>query len=107
MDRGMTETSEKMSDEMQQLKDGFSQLRADVVDLFSHAFGWGKSGASVARDSASEAMDSLKSKYADLKARGSDQLEDFEHKIEENPLASALIAFGVGFLVAKLFGRRH
>src|SRR5262245_28077394 len=106
-DRGMTDASSTMSSEMQQLKDGFSQLRADVADLLSHAFGWSRSGAARARDSANDAMESLKSKFTDFKARGSDQLESFEQKIEENPLASALIAFGVGFLVAKMFGRRH
>jgi ElaB/YqjD/DUF883 family membrane-anchored ribosome-binding protein len=105
-DRGMTGTS-NMNDEYEQLKSGLSQLRADVVELFNHAFGLGRGGAEYARDSASDAMQNLKDKFADYRNRGADQVAEFSKKIEENPMTSAMIAFGVGFLVAKMMHRRH
>jgi ElaB/YqjD/DUF883 family membrane-anchored ribosome-binding protein len=96
-----------MAAEVDQLKDSFGQLRADVVNLFSHVFGLGRSGAEAARDSASDAMENLKSKLNDIKDRGSDQVASVGKKVEENPMASAMIAFGVGFLLAKMLHRRR
>jgi ElaB/YqjD/DUF883 family membrane-anchored ribosome-binding protein len=104
-DRG-TDTA-PVSDEVDELKKSFTQLRADVVDLFGHVFGLGKSGAEAARGSASDAMENLKSKLNDLKDRGSDQVASVCKKVEENPMASAMIAFGVGFLLAKMMHRRR
>ena len=59
------------------------------------------------RDSASDAMENLKSKLNDLKDRGADQVAGVGKKIEENPMAAAMIAFGAGFILAKLMRRRH
>ena len=111
MNRGMVEGSQ-MTDEIEQLKSGFSQLRGDVVNLFTHAFGLGRTGAAAARESAADAMESLKSRLSDWKERGTDSFntyeKEFEKKVSENPISSALIAFGVGFMVAKMFHhRRH
>ena len=41
-----------------------------------------------------------------LKAKGNDQFEQLGQTIGEKPMTSALVAFGVGFLVAKLLTRR-
>jgi ElaB/YqjD/DUF883 family membrane-anchored ribosome-binding protein len=96
MGRGMTESGAS------------SHMTDDVVDLFTHAFGFGRSSAFMARDSANDAMENLKHKLADLKSRSSDSLGELERKVEQNPISSALIAFGVGFVVAKMFHhRRH
>jgi ElaB/YqjD/DUF883 family membrane-anchored ribosome-binding protein len=92
--------------EVESLKHGFTQLRADVVDLFGHAFGAGKSGAAAIGDSATDAMEGLKDKVADLKKRGVNSVESIGDKIGEHPISSALIAFGVGFVLAKLLHRR-
>lgn len=82
------------------LKHDFTQLRADVVSLFSHAFDVGKSGVGAIETGAADAMENLKDRMASLRRRG-------ERKIEEHPFSSAMIAFGIGFLVAKLLHRRH
>src|SRR4051812_15598799 len=104
MNRGMTESDSgtHMRDEMESLKEGFNKLRTDVADLFTHAFGFGRSGAGVARDYGADAMETVKGRFNDYKARGAEQMQAFEHKVEENPLTSAMIAFGVGFIVAKM-----
>jgi ElaB/YqjD/DUF883 family membrane-anchored ribosome-binding protein len=88
------------------LKKSLSQLRGDVTNLLSDAVDAGKVGAGVARNKAGEAVDGLKHRIGDLKDRGAKKAEDIEETIAEHPLAAALIAFGAGFLLAKMFSRR-
>ncbi|MGA3066634.1 MAG: hypothetical protein ABSF29_07280 [Tepidisphaeraceae bacterium] len=52
-------------------------------------------------------MESLKDRVAQLRERGADSIATAEKKIKENPLSSTMIAFGVGFIVAKFLHRRH
>jgi ElaB/YqjD/DUF883 family membrane-anchored ribosome-binding protein len=112
MKRGMTETAganggttANMNEEFEQLKSSFNQLRGDVVNLFSHAFGVGRSGGEAARDYGMDAMEQLKNRVYDLRDRGAVQMHHVEKKVEENPISSLMIAFGVGFILAKFF--RH
>src|SRR5690349_13316785 len=109
MNRGMTESSgsSHAMDEMEQLKESFTKLRADVAELFSHAFGFGRGGAEMARDYGNDAMESVKQHFNDLRARGEDSMHSIEQKVQEKPLQSAMIAFGVGFLLAKMMGHKH
>jgi ElaB/YqjD/DUF883 family membrane-anchored ribosome-binding protein len=109
VNRGMTETGSNISvhEELIRLRDGFNQLRADVAELVTHAFDVGRSGANVARDYSNDAMEEVKQRVNDLRTRGADRLHTIEHRVEENPLASALIALGVGFVVAKIMHRRR
>jgi len=100
------EASPNMHGELESLKSSFGQLRGDVMDLLSHAFGVGREGAGAAKEGASEAMEALKDRMKDLKARGSDGVSAVEKKIEENPIPAALIAFGVGYVLAKFLTRR-
>jgi ElaB/YqjD/DUF883 family membrane-anchored ribosome-binding protein len=99
-------SSAGLSSELETVKEGFAQLRQDVVDLFSQAFGLGRSSAYAAKQGATDAVESLKERLADLKDRGAERLEVVEKKIEDNPLPAALIAFGVGFVLAKILTRR-
>lgn len=96
----------EVAGEVDALKSSIGQLRSDVVELFNHAFGIGRGGAHAAKDVANDAMDELKSKIADLNDRGKDQIAAMGTKIEQNPVPAALIAFGIGFVAAKLFSRR-
>jgi len=100
------EASGNMSGEVESLKSSFGQLRHDVMDLLGHAFGIGREGAGAAKEGAAEAVDALKSRLTDLKTRGADGVSAVERKIEENPLPAALIAFGVGYVIAKIMTRR-
>ena len=99
-------SSARVSQELDNLKSSFGQLRQDVSNLLSEAFGLGRTGAGIARDGANTAVESLKSRMSDLKDRGAEQVASVEHRIEENPLTSALIAFGIGFVLAKILTRR-
>jgi len=102
----VSDSAEGTSAELDGIKTSFTQLRQDVVELFSHAFGLGRGAAEGAKESASDAVENLKSRLADLRERGADQVSAVGKKIEENPMPAALIAFGVGFVVAKLLSRR-
>jgi ElaB/YqjD/DUF883 family membrane-anchored ribosome-binding protein len=97
---------DRVAAEIDGIKDSFAQLKHDMVELFSRAFGLGRAGADVAKDQAADAVENLKHRLADLKEAGSDRLANVSKKIEQNPVQAALIAFGVGFLLAKLMGGR-
>ena len=71
--------------------------------------GAGKASVSAAREQAGtgvhSAMDEVKGRMHDLGDRGQQQLEQVGELVSERPLTSALIAFGVGFVVAKILSR--
>jgi ElaB/YqjD/DUF883 family membrane-anchored ribosome-binding protein len=79
---------DRFSSDLESLHSSFSQLREDVTQLVNNALGTAKSGADA------------------LKGRGSQSMEHVGDKISEQPLLSAAIVFGVGFIVAKLLSRR-
>jgi ElaB/YqjD/DUF883 family membrane-anchored ribosome-binding protein len=96
--------------DVENLKKSLTQLRGDVTTLLGDAVEIGKSSAGVAagvaKDKAGAAVDGIKHRIHDLKERGSKSAESFEDTIAEHPLAAAMIAFGAGFILAKLFSRR-
>jgi ElaB/YqjD/DUF883 family membrane-anchored ribosome-binding protein len=107
-DRGMTETNvtNPVQNEIDSLKDAFNKLRTDVSELFTHAFGAGRHGASMARDYGMDTVEGVKQRFSDLRDRGAEQMHAFEHRVEEQPLKSAMIAFGAGFVMALLMRHR-
>jgi len=98
-DRAPGSGPDPVSAELENLKRDFTQLRADVVNLFTHAFGVGKTGADALEHRAADAMEHLKQRMTELRERS-------QSKIEEHPVTSALIAFGAGVVAASLFRRR-
>ncbi len=107
---GIGDPSNGAADEVEKLKKDFTKLRSDVVTLFGDAFGVGKEGLGAVGQSATDAMEHLKENLKDrvthMKQRGKDSVSAASKKIEDNPVSSALIAFGVGFIVAKMLSRR-
>lgn len=81
-------THENFSADLESLHNSFSQLRDDVTHLMSNAVGTAKSGADA------------------LKDRGAESVEQLGDKIGEQPILSAAIVFGLGFIVAKLLSRK-
>jgi len=100
------EAAQKFSGDLDNLKQSFGQLRTDVMKIVRDAMGVGRDGADSLKDQAGSAVHDVKDRLNRLKDQGANQLNAVEHKIEENPIPSALIAFGVGFIVAKLLTRR-
>ena len=97
---------DKMSREIDAIKQGLGELRNDVTELLNHAVGVGKGGAEVAKERASDAMDRLKEKFSEMKDRGADSVNTVQRRIQQSPFRSVLIAFGAGYIFAKLSSRR-
>lgn len=104
------DAKERLASDLSGLKSNFNQLKSDVSTIVSNAIGAGRSqaqgGADAAREQANAAVDRARAGYEDLKAKGNDQFEQLTDIIAEKPVTSALVAFGVGFIVAKFLTRR-
>jgi len=103
---GSETAQSEVTDEMRNIHESFAQLRKDVMDLLSHAFGLGRTGADAAKEGAAEAVESLKERLSELKERGAEGVSVVEQRIEENPIRAVLMAFGIGFILAKVFSRK-
>jgi ElaB/YqjD/DUF883 family membrane-anchored ribosome-binding protein len=101
---------ERLTADIESLKQSFGQLRSDLTHLINNAMGVGKSGAAAARDRAANAVgglkDGIKDRLVDLKDKGVNTAEAAEQKLSDHPLATVLIAFGAGFIIAKILTRR-
>jgi ElaB/YqjD/DUF883 family membrane-anchored ribosome-binding protein len=100
------EAGDRLSRDLDGLKNSFAQMREDVTKLLEHALDTGKHGAGVVKDRASSAVSDVKDCLGEFKDRGVDSIEQIGQKIGENPLASTAIAFGIGFILAKLLSKR-
>ena len=93
------EMESRFSADLANLQNSFEQLRDDVAKLLSSAAHTAKSGVGSIKDHAAGAV-------SDLKERSSDSLDRVGKQISRNPLLSAGMAFGIGYILAKLFSRR-
>ncbi len=95
-------TARNVEGEFDTLKDDLGKLRADVSNLSSAL-------KDVTSDTVREQVEIIRARIdsiaADAKMQGRASLDDLTGRIEERPLASVLIAFGVGVLIGKLFDR--
>lgn len=105
-----SDAKERLTSDLNDLKSNFAQLKSDVGQIVGNALGAGKSqargGVDAARGQANAAVDRAREEYEHLKTKGNDQFEQLTEVISERPLTSALVAFGVGFIVAKVLIRR-
>ncbi len=95
-------TARNVEGEFDTLKDDLGKLRADVSNLSSAL-------KDVTSDTVREQVEIIRARIdsiaVDAKLQGRASLDDLTGRIEERPLASVLIAFGVGVLIGKLFDR--
>jgi ElaB/YqjD/DUF883 family membrane-anchored ribosome-binding protein len=83
-----------------------AMLKRDVAALMSQL----KSGAvRGAKEAAEDTLDQLSERasrlYDKVAAQGERSAEAISRQVEEQPIASLLIAFGVGFIVSRLLSR--
>jgi ElaB/YqjD/DUF883 family membrane-anchored ribosome-binding protein len=83
-----------------------AMLKRDVAALMSQL----KSGAvRGAKEAAENTLDELSDRasrlYDKLATEGERSAEAISRRVEEQPIASLLIAFGVGFIVSRLLSR--
>jgi ElaB/YqjD/DUF883 family membrane-anchored ribosome-binding protein len=101
-----TDGKDALNSDFETLKRSFNQLRTDLTSLVGSALGAGKTSAHVVKDKAEAAVDGVKHQLHNLKDKGAESAEAIEQKISDHPLTSIVIAFGVGFMVARFLSRK-
>jgi ElaB/YqjD/DUF883 family membrane-anchored ribosome-binding protein len=95
-------TSHNVESEFDTFKDDLAKLRADVANLSAAL-------RDVTSDTVHEQVDAIRGRINRLtdsaKIEGQQRLDELTEQIEERPLTSVLIAFGVGLLIGRLFDR--
>jgi ElaB/YqjD/DUF883 family membrane-anchored ribosome-binding protein len=95
-------TSHDIDGDLGAVKDDLAKLRADIVQLSTAL-------KEITSQTVHERLSTLQGEFGrmtdDAKARGRKQMDELAGQIEEQPLTSVLIAFGVGLLVGRLFDR--
>ncbi|MFN2381290.1 MAG: YqjD family protein [Guyparkeria sp.] len=102
--------------ELDAVKADLAQLRGDMGDLVKAVKEQNEArvrdGAGQARDEAKavfeEGLDTLNRGYQQAREHGEKRVDEAEQMVGRHPLTSVVAAFGVGFVIAKLFdgGRR-
>jgi ElaB/YqjD/DUF883 family membrane-anchored ribosome-binding protein len=110
--RKETGTAEEARIDLGQLKADFERLSENLSALRQHLVGFGLEGArGMVQGAGLAQLDALRRELDelsdDLRQQGRDALSQVERSVRERPLASLLMAFGVGMVLARLFGRRR
>jgi len=93
---------EDLGQDLDALREDVTKLRADLSQLAKALLEIGKSETDSAKD---KVVDELMAGLRSARVRGNDTVESVEHRIQEKPLMSLLVAFFVGLLLGKLFDR--
>lgn len=95
-------TSHDVEGEFGAVKDDLAKLRADIANLSAAL-------KELTSDTVHDQIDSLRGRIDrmthDAKDQGRQALDDLADRIEQRPVSSVLIAFGVGVLLGRLFDR--
>jgi ElaB/YqjD/DUF883 family membrane-anchored ribosome-binding protein len=95
-------TARNIDGEFDNVKDDLTKLRNDIANL-SNAL------KDVTSDTVNEQIALIRHRIdgitGDAKQHGRATLDDLTVRIEERPLASVLIAFGVGLLIGRILDR--
>ncbi|MHB1230142.1 MAG: DUF883 family protein [Halothiobacillus sp.] len=101
------------NEELAAVKDDLNQLKKDLAELLSVVKESGKAKASNleqdALNAVHSAIDTLNQRFTEAKVGVTNQthatLDQAEQLVDRHPVATLLTAFGVGFLLAKLFSK--
>lgn len=93
---------EDIGQDLDALREDVTKLRADLSQLAKALLEKGKSESDSAKD---KVVEELMAGLRTARVRGNDTVESVEHRIQEKPLMSMLIAFFVGLLLGKLFDK--
>jgi len=98
--------SRTIEDDLTRLREEFEDLRSrlqdrsdDVRDTASRSL---RDGAKEFRKNYGEARDTVGQALSDVTKQSRDGLATLEHRVEERPLTSLLVAFGIGLVVGRL-----
>jgi ElaB/YqjD/DUF883 family membrane-anchored ribosome-binding protein len=92
--------------EIRKLQEDFSALQSDMANLTSLLRKRGEEHLDETRESALRGLragrERLRREARTAQLRGREGIDDLEETIGSNPLGSVAMAFGVGFVIAKL-----
>jgi ElaB/YqjD/DUF883 family membrane-anchored ribosome-binding protein len=94
---------ENLGQDLEALREDVTKLRSDLSQLAKSLLERGKSETDTAKD---RVIDELMSGLRSAREKGGGTVESVEHRIQEKPLMSLLIAFLVGLVLGKLFDKR-
>jgi ElaB/YqjD/DUF883 family membrane-anchored ribosome-binding protein len=98
--------SRTMEDDLARLREEFDDLRSRLLDQSDSARDSAsrslRDGAKALRESYGDARDSASQTIANVTRQSRDGLATLEHRVEERPLTSLLVAFGIGLVVGRL-----
>lgn len=94
---------ENIGQDLEALREDVTKLRSDLSHLAKSLLEKGKSETDSARD---RVVEELMSNLRSARQKGSDTVGTVEHRIQEKPLMSLLIAFLAGLILGKLFDKR-
>jgi len=88
------------------LADDVAVLKRDIVALMEHIK---SDGAGVAKGTAREGIERISEEarklYRGVAADGDRAIKAIGHQVEEQPLMSLVVAFGIGLITGKLLSR--
>lgn len=94
---------DQLKSDLKTLRDDLSKLGKDVLNASRNT---AESAGEAARAEARKRLEQLGDAWESTKDRGAAAKHDVERRIEEHPLASVMIALGVGVVIGKLIDRR-
>lgn len=103
-------TKETTTEKERDLQEEFDKLKTQVSDLASLLKEQGQQRASNVKsdlgDQVAEYEEKLKEQVAHAKDLGNENLEKVSCHVKEKPIASLLVAFGVGYVISKTLGHK-
>ncbi|MGH7050088.1 MAG: DUF883 family protein [Acetobacteraceae bacterium] len=105
VDMGLDETVAEpgiLKAEFAKLRDELANIREMLASTGSDMLAGSKAAA---RRRLSAVQDEVEKLASDVKGQGGEMLERLDRKVQERPLTSLAVAFGVGLLAAQLFRR--
>ncbi len=96
-------SQENLGQDLEALREDVTRLRSDLSQLAKSLLDKGKSETDTAKD---RVIEELVSNFRSARYKSSETVETVEHKIQEKPLMSLLIAFLAGLILGKLFESR-
>jgi ElaB/YqjD/DUF883 family membrane-anchored ribosome-binding protein len=94
------------TDDVSALREGFTQLRADVTNLMQTAAGAGQHGVGAVRETANDAVESMRNQLAGIKSQAVKSGRKITKPFGKYPVTGALVAFGAGLIIARFVARR-
>ncbi len=94
-------------DELEELKQAFESLRADVAALnerLQQVLGQAAAAEATADTEEAADLEALRRKIDELRDSGEAAARELAREVEAHPLLSVGVAFGIGYLLARVTG---